>query len=855
MISEKSIVCIVVIFVFFISMLHAQDVDPEKTEQEFEIAKKQEKIVFLNALSENYCKTSASKSIEYAEKAYKLAESLEETKHAAIALMNMGNAYFEQKDYLQAFEKYRKAEIFFTISKNKNSLAALQCRYGEISKKLYDYKAAIAHFDEANKIYHTLNDKLGIAKTLNEIGKINLDYLNYKDAITVFAKSYAFTKKTSLLNERLVSLKNLGIAYEAIGKSKKAINYFTEAINMIIAKDDSILVFEISEIYNHLGKSCLSLNDQEMAMIHFKNSLEWSKKTNNYAQIAESLGYLGMIHKQFKQFDKALELLRLSCKNALNTNCLDIRSKNQKHFFDIYSQKDDLELALKALKKYAELNDSIAIQKTRDRIANFELIKKITEKEKQQELFEREAKISKLKILKNKYLVWAYLSLFALVLIFIIFVYNYYKAKLKLSKTIREKNEEIKKATQNLEKKVKERTKKLQNELVIRKQVEVKLLVAKQHAEEANRMKNTFLSNVSYQIRTPLNAILGFAGLLKEPQLNAEKRNEFIEHINYNGTLLNNFISDVVDISRIEAEQLEIKKQECFVNVSLKSLKATFVQEKERMGLENVEIIVKQALPDDDFSILTDPFRVEQVLSNLLKNALKYTTEGVIEFGYKFDGENTIIFFVKDTGAGMDSDKIQSIFDRFEQMRTDKSKLYTDLGLGLPIAMNLVKMLGGKMWGKSKLKQGTSFFFSLPYIPYAQDKLKAKLFPSKEKYNWSNKTILIAEDIDSNFRFLKESLKKTQVNIIHVTNGKEALEICKSRKKIDLVLMDLQMPVMNGYEAIRKIKIYNENIPIIAQTAFAMANERTKSFEAGSDDYISKPINEKILFEKISKFF
>jgi len=239
-------------------------------------------------------------------------------------------------------------------------------------------------------------------------------------------------------------------------------------------------------------------------------------------------------------------------------------------------------------------------------------------------------------------------------------------------------------------------------------------------------------------------------------------------------------------------------------------------------------------------------------LSNLLSNALKFTEKGIVEFGYILESPAQLKFYVKDTGIGLSADKFEMIFDRFRQADETQARRYGGTGLGLTISNNLVRLMGGTMWVESELGKGSVFYFTLPYKPY----LERVIYKPKATtdFNWNDKSILIAEDELRNYQYLYEVLKDTNATIIHAKNGKEAIDICKENGNIDLVLMDIKMPEINGYIATQEIKKFRQDLPIIAQTAYAMQEEITQCKEAGCDEYVSKPIDSHKLLNLINNF-
>ncbi len=378
---------------------------------------------------------------------------------------------------------------------------------------------------------------------------------------------------------------------------------------------------------------------------------------------------------------------------------------------------------------------------------------------------------------------------------------------------------------------------------------------SKRKAEESDNLKSAFLSNMSHEIRTPMNAILGFSHLLKSRDIDDATHLEYIEHIVQSGENLIKLINDIIDISKIESNQLEIEVSPCKLNDILDQLYNRF---EEILAIENncdISLKLEKAFPDADFTILLDNYRLQQVISYLMTNAIKFAPKGLITFGYSVKNSD-IQFFVKDLGIGIPENRKDFIFKSFGKLEGTQRLNKSGTGLGLSISKSLVELMGGKIWFETKENVGTDFYFTIP-LEFSKQKPSEsiEIHPQadSESLKTGKKTILIAEDELLNYKLLESLLKKTGAEILWAKNGLEAVNIV-STNQIDLIFMDIKMPGMNGYEATKAIKKLNPKIPIIAQTAFAFSNERQYILQSGCDMYITKPINHQEVYNALNNY-
>ena len=378
------------------------------------------------------------------------------------------------------------------------------------------------------------------------------------------------------------------------------------------------------------------------------------------------------------------------------------------------------------------------------------------------------------------------------------------------------------------------------------------LIEARDKAEESDRLKSAFLANMSHEIRTPMNGILGFADLLKEKDLTIEDRQEFINIIKDSGTRMLNIINDIIDISKIESGIMNVNIIETNINDQIEYIYTFFKPEVKDKGMH---LLCNIALPSKESNIKTDKEKVFAILINLVKNAIKYSEKGSIELGYIKKGD-FLEFYVKDTGIGISKGMQKAIFDRFIQAEFIDHQAIQGAGLGLSISKAYVGMLGGEIWVESEVGIGSTFYFTIPYnfAPTKITDIKDAIIPDKTDNQIKKLKILIAEDDPTSEKLITRIVLKYCKEDFHARTGKEAVEICRNNRDLDLVLMDIQMPDMNGYEATRQIRQFNKDVIIIAQTAFGLSGDKEKSIAAGCNDYLSKPIDKDSLIALIKKY-
>jgi len=380
---------------------------------------------------------------------------------------------------------------------------------------------------------------------------------------------------------------------------------------------------------------------------------------------------------------------------------------------------------------------------------------------------------------------------------------------------------------------------------------------ALEKAQESDRLKSAFLATMSHELRTPLNAVIGFSQLINI-ETPPDEVVKMAQRINKSGEHLLGIIEDMFDITMIESGQVRVKKEEFNVLPFLENIHNILKIEQGKAKKEGIDIVFHPGSMDRDFMLCTDKFKLGQILINLLKNALKFTHAGRIEYGFMTEikkEESFLKFFVKDTGIGIHEKSQKIIFDIFRQVDDSHTRQYGGTGIGLSVAKKLTEILGGKIWVDSKEGIGSTFYFTIPY--YEKEivqPVEDLIVVAQKTSDFTGKTVLIAEDDNSNYEYLQFILMRLKLKTLWAKNGLDAIELSRSKPEIDLVLMDIKMPDMSGYEAAKQIKETRPGLPVIAHTAYALFGDKEKSLEAGCDDHITKPVQKEVLIKVLKKY-
>ncbi len=711
--------------------------------------------------------------------------------------MGIGEVYQSLMQNDKALEYHHKAlKLFEQIGSQKN-IANCYLNIGMVLYEMNDITSAKENYLKSIEIYQRIGYLKGSADAYRKIGNIYYQEKKYSFSMSNYYKSLDLQRKIGNVKGIASCYTNIGLIHVKRDSLEKAKDVFNKAIVINMGINN---IGGAASTYNNLATLYKAKNDPEQAIYYLLKSLDIATKTEQKALVAECSKNLSEIYSSVKNYEKALHFHQL--------------------YFDLYNQMYN-----------AQMKDRIGwIQMQNEREKRVTLEK----------FYANEQSIEKEKLNKQSLINSFLMLIVVLILLSTTLIYSIYLAVKKANKKLTVEIIERKKAESQLE----DNHRNLESLVKIRT---LELIKAKEKAEQSDRLKSSFLANMSHEIRTPMNAIIGFSKLLTMTN-SAKKQRDYTSIINDNGYILLTLINDIIDISMIESKQLKIRKSNFKVYPMLEELKYIFDEQKNSEKKNNIEFTVHYNEIPKDLTIYSDPIRIKQVLINLLRNALKFTSSGHIDFGIELI-ENKIRFYINDSGIGIPYKDQSLIYDRFRQA-SNNSVEHGGAGLGLTISKSLVELLDGNIWFTSKPNVGSQFYVDLPmgFNPIIALHESPKL---DKGIDFTGKNILVAEDTKSNFLYIKEVLRKTNAKVTWTKDGLETIEQFKLNH-FDLVLMDIQLPKIDGYEVTKKIKLQNPLIPIIIQTAFSHLDEEINS-ETGFDGFITKPYTESELLRIISQ--
>ena len=823
------------------------EIDTDTLNKLLEGSTDEQKLEVLLSRAEENASKNPKEAIEYAQMAITLASRVERPDAIAKAELILGKLNYIIGNYNLALESVEKAHSYFTEHSDSVGMTQTHQAFGQIYTRIGDFKKALDNTQLAFTLAGNLKLSDRIAELVREIGNIYFYFGEKVIALDFYQKSLKISQENKDQESIAKAYNNMGRIYSEMNNLELALDCLKKSL-LFKNKDDDKLGYGNTLL--NIGTVFLKKGDYTQALEYFEKSNQHFLDANNPEGISNSMYYIGKTYLQLKRYNQSLAILEEAWQIASETNSKTLLVNISLEISDVYAMKGDFRRAYEYVQQYNALRDSVFGDEKRILLVELDAKYQIHAKQRQIELLSKEKELQESE--KNKLQIWfALLSIIALFFLSLAyFVYSRFrfksKANIKLLEEINHRKmaeSKLQEHQLHLENMVDERTRELQ--------------IAKEKAEESDKLKTAFLTNMSHEIRTPMNAIVGFSYLLTDPESTDEAKNEYIKIIRSNGEVLMNLINDILDISMIESGQLKTKLKPVSIPELFDEIKLYYEQEKEKFKKQHIEIIQDLDKDIDSLVVSTDKTRLRQILSNLISNSLKFTEQGNITYGFRLSDAEEILFYVRDTGIGIDADKHKMIFERFSKFgNINESKLYSGTGLGLAICNELVTMLGGKIWLDSLPGKGSTFYFTLPYKPSQMGEQKhRKIDVSFSNRKLEGKTILIAEDVVSNYQLISAFLASSNMKIYWAQNGIEAVDIFTNNRSIDIILMDIQMPIMDGLKALERIRRIDKKIPVIVNTAFYLTDEMEKSYAAGCSDYMTKPIKKEELLNKLSLFF
>ena len=801
-------------------------------EQKAEAAQGVEKTELLNQLVSYYVNTQPDKALEIANQALKNSINENDEKGKADSYMSLGEAYYGAGENIKALNSFLKAIKIYEQIKDKKGMAASSDKIGLAYRFLGEYDRSLEFHLKALEIYEKLKDDEGIISSLINAGIIFRNMGQDDKALNNYNKALKLSEKINDYNGMLKAYVAIGNIYWYKGENDKALSYYEHAYE--ITQMENFDSDNGAGILNNIGNVYRSKKEYNKALGYYSRSLAISKKAGDKNMIAVTLKNIGITNLNQGRYNQAIKFLTESKDLAGQIHLVKILKEDLKNLSLAYQKKKDFENALKYESEYAKLKDQIFSEATSNKIATLQMEYEMRDKEQKQTIVkkEKELDVSQSQNVRNFFI-------FAFIVITLLVVFIWYRYRIKSRA-----NMELKQLNAELEKRVQERTKRLKLENEQRK-------IAQEQAELANETKNRFLANISHEVRTPINAIIGFCDLTIKTVTDPEHKTN-LKRIKDSSEHLLSLIKDILDYSQIESGKLELKNESFELNNLITSVINAFYLDAESKKIK-LTYSIEDKVPK---YVKGDSDVLRQVLYNLIGNAIKFTDAGDVKATVKLkepknkDNKVRLLFSVKDTGVGITKLKQKLIFNDFTQADSSSVRRFGGAGLGLTISKRFVEMMNGRIWVESEKGKGSNFMFEI-LITAEDDKIPVNIVD--ETVEREALHILVAEDNLLNAQVISAFLKRLGHTAKTVDNGKKAVDIL-ALEKFDAVLMDIEMPEMDGLEATKairsgKVDILDSKIPIFALTAHALKDYEDKCYEVGMDGYLTKPID----IDKLSK--
>lgn len=612
--------------------------------------------------------------------------ALNDSAGIAGAYYNIASAYHNWEKLDSALYHYDKALRYAGSGTDKRQLGNIHNRLGNIYFSWGNYDQALEHYLRSLDIFEEINDSAGLSKAYNNIGVINHDWKNYQESLKYYNLSYVVDSLLQNVTGQSQTLNNIAILHEDMGHRERSMRTYLRSLKLAEQAGEN---YQIAVTSSNIGGLYLEDGHFEQAEAYFDKAVEHYNKANSVIGLAETDILFGNLYFEKKDYKKAEEYYRQGLDFALS-NKLSLTSMNAYTGLALASEKrGDFKAALEYTNKYHAISDSIFDINTSRQLALLSNAYEIQKKDREMEIQELRLSEQRSRINKQQVAVISLSAVILLIIIYTLIIIRQYNLRIRAWRQLLVQHNQILKSRQEL-------------------------ILAKNKAEESDRLKSAFLVNLSHELRTPMNGIMGFTDLLQRGNATDEQRKIYISYIASSSRQLLRVLNDIIDISAIETNQLELTSESCDLDEIMTGLLDTFEQEKKDREKDHIEIIYEAPDENDKITIISDKRRLSQIIFNLLSNALTFTREGRISFGYKVVGDTTIRIFVKDTGIGIERSKFEMIFDRFRQVDDSTTRQHGGSGLGLAISRELLHLMNGNIHLESEVGKGTTFYAEIP---------------------------------------------------------------------------------------------------------------------------------------------
>ena len=744
-------------------------------------------------------------------------------------------AWFDLGDYLQYNDQFQLSHQAFEnglalsneFDSRQSGIESIYLRLANLSWETGYFATAMDYALKADEILRDFGDQRGLIHINNLMGLIHRSLKNFDESRAYFDIAADLAEKSGNMEMLGVIYANTGELYSRMGDYEKALEFMNRGIPLesLIADKTPFgrSLTTMARIHIEMG-DFLAAWEKIVINLHLQDSI------GDNIGLSRTLNLHALLHEIEGRFLDAMDIYDRSLELSARMGALEEQKDSHRGLANIHASLGNFDLAYVNRTKQLELHQQ---QYDLERMFELRLL------EDKLRLKDKENRIQELDLNRQRIIFYTLIIIVTLLTVLAFVFFTLLRLRIKSFRRLEDMNRKIRNQ---------------KNELV---RLNHDLVLAKSKAEESDRLKSAFLANMSHEIRTPMNGIIGFSELLLRDGLPAKDKDMYVGIIQRNGSDLLRIIDDIIDISRIEAGQLKIDIEEFSPGLLMEEIYTYFINSIENSGKGKI-LSLEMTIPDElhGVRILSDQIRLRQIIVNLLNNAVKFTNEGTIYLKCQLESiENEFFlrFIIEDSGIGIEPEKLELIFKRFHQVDSASTKKYQGTGLGLSIVRGLVQLLGGEISVVSNPGSGSVFSFCIPFVPVSSSGEKEKVPVPVAEYNWSGKSVLIAEDEDFNYLLLKKIFDKTGMEIVWVKDGEQAIYHARGRDDLDLILMDIKMPVMDGIAAIKEIRKFSA-IPIIAQTAYNLDDDRRRCMESGCNGFIGKPFNITQLMNLVNNF-